>query len=115
MRLGEIDGDLRRRHRIARKGDQGRPLEKRRDRSDVAAFESDLGEAVLRDLHARASLLHLPTQSLHLGDRQAGIMSNDDDLGGLEDLAKGRDELAFCRAIQELSPVGGPSCTEPPG
>ncbi len=26
-------------------------------------------------------------------------MSNNDDLGGFEDLAKGRDELAFCRAI----------------
>jgi hypothetical protein len=27
-------------------------------------------------------------------------MSNDDDLGGLEDLAKSADKLSFCRAIQ---------------
>src|ERR1700691_862388 len=37
-------------------------------------------------------------------------MSNDDDLGGLKDLAKGRDELALCRAFHQLSPVGGPFC-----
>jgi hypothetical protein len=36
-------------------------------------------------------------------------MSDDDDLGGLEDLAKGGDGLAFSRAIQKLSPVGGSS------
>jgi hypothetical protein len=41
-------------------------------------------------------------------------MRNDDDLGGLEDLAKGRDHFALCRAIHELSPVGGPFA-EPPG
>ena len=86
--LGEIDGNLGRRDRIAGEGDQGRPLQQGRDRGDVAAFKSDLGEAVFRDLHARASLLHLPTQNLHLGDRKAGIMSNDNDIGGLEDLAK---------------------------
>jgi hypothetical protein len=50
-------------------------------------------------------------------------MSNDDDLGGLEDAAKGRDLLAFCRAFHQLSPVGDPAeetaglmpCTLPPG
>ena len=42
-------------------------------------------------------------------------MSDDDDLGGLEDLAKGGDELTFCRAIHQLSPVGGPMLAEPPG
>jgi hypothetical protein len=35
-------------------------------------------------------------------------MSNDDDPGGLEELAKHRHEFALCRAIQKLSPVGGP-------
>src|SRR5580700_7911690 len=40
-------------------------------------------------------------------------MSNHDDLGGFEHLAKGRHELAFCRAIQNLSPVGGPLCGPP--
>jgi hypothetical protein len=35
-------------------------------------------------------------------------MSHDDDLGGLKDLSKRRDELAFCRAFHQLSPVGGP-------
>jgi hypothetical protein len=43
-----------------------------------------------------------------LGYGQAGIVSDDDDLGGLEDLAKGANELALCRAIHQLSPVGGP-------
>jgi hypothetical protein len=42
-------------------------------------------------------------------------MSDHNDLGGLEDLAKDRDHLAFCRAIQKLSPVGGPPCERPPG
>jgi hypothetical protein len=40
-------------------------------------------------------------------------MSNDDDLGAFEHLAKGRHELAFCRAIQNLSPLGGPLCGPP--
>ena len=35
-------------------------------------------------------------------------MRNDDYLGGFENLAKGCDQLAFCCAIQKLSPVGGP-------
>jgi hypothetical protein len=42
-------------------------------------------------------------------------MSNDDDLGGLEDLAKGRDLLSFCRAFHQLSPVGRFPLKEPPG
>ena len=37
-------------------------------------------------------------------------MSDDNDFGGLEDRPKSRDGLAFCRAFQKLSPVGGPSC-----
>jgi hypothetical protein len=41
-------------------------------------------------------------------------MSNDDDLGGLKNLAKARDLLSFCRAFHQLSPVGSP-LTEPPG
>ena len=91
------------------------PLSRERDRGDVGAFKSDLGEAILRDLHGGARLLHLPTQSLHLGDREAGIVSNDDDVGGLEDLAKARDLLSFCRAFHQLSPVGGPLLTEAAG
>ncbi len=41
-------------------------------------------------------------------------MSNDDHLGGFENLAKGADQLAFCRAVHVLSPVGGP-LRKPPG
>ena len=55
------------------------------------------------------------TQILHLGHRQAGIVSNDNDLGGLEDLSKGADEFALCRAIHQLSPVGGPTFAEAAG
>src|SRR4051812_34413728 len=74
--LGKVDGDLGRRHRVARIGDHGRPLEQGHDGGDVRAIESDLGEAVFRDLHAGARLLHLPSQSLHLGHREAGIVSD---------------------------------------
>jgi len=42
-------------------------------------------------------------------------MSHDDDLGGLEDLAKDRDLLSFYRAFHQLSPVGGFPLEEPPG
>jgi hypothetical protein len=35
-------------------------------------------------------------------------MSNDDDLGGLKNIAKARDLLSFYRAFHQLSPVGGP-------
>src|SRR5438067_7451357 len=44
-------------------------LQQGTDGRDVGAFESDLGEAVLRDLHGSAGLPHLLAQLLHLGDR----------------------------------------------
>ena len=68
-------------------------------RGDVRAFESDLGEAVLGDLHGGASLLHLLAQILHLGDGQAGIVGHDDHPGGLEDLLEDADELLLFRSI----------------
>jgi hypothetical protein len=37
----------------------------------------------------------LPAQCLHLGDREARIMRNDDHFGGFENLTKGRNELTF--------------------
>src|SRR6516225_11010690 len=40
-------------------------------------------------------------------------MRNNDDLGGFENLAKDSNKLAFCCAIQKLSPVGGPPCGSP--
>ena len=97
--LGESHGGLGRRHRIARIGDQGRPLEKGADRGDVRAFESNLGEAVLGDLNARASLPHLLAQTLHLGDRQAGIVRHDDHRSLRKDLVKRRDRLLLLRSI----------------
>src|SRR5581483_12458641 len=82
-------------------------LEQGRDGGSVGAFKSDFGETVLRDLHGGARLLHLHAQSLHLGDREAGVMSDDDDVRGLEDLVERRDELLFFRSIHsKLSPVG---------
>ena len=71
VRLGEVGGDLGRSNRIARIGDQGRTLEQGDDHRCVGAFESDLGETVLGDLHRRARLPHLLAQSLHLGDVEA--------------------------------------------
>ena len=80
------------------------------------AFKSDLGEAVLRDLHGGARLLHLPAQSLHLGHGEAGIVSDDDDLRGLEDLAERRRRARFFSARStQLSPVGGPFIAEAAG
>ena len=72
--LGAATGSL-------RIGQQRRALQKGPDRGDVRAFESDLGEAVLGDLHGGAGLPHLRTQLLHVGDREAGIVSDDDDAG----------------------------------
>src|ERR1700680_1437263 len=66
--LGEVDGDLRCRHRIARVGDHRRSLEQGRDVRGIRAFESLLGEAVLRDFDAGTLRLHLPTQGRHLRD-----------------------------------------------
>ena len=40
-------------------------------------------------------------------------MRNDDYLGGFKDLAKGCNKLAFCCAIQKLSPAGGPPFGSP--
>src|SRR5690606_7718840 len=66
------------------------------------------GETVLRDLHRRTRLLHLLTQVLHLSHGEAGIVSNDRDAGGLEDLVQRFDRLFFCRSFHsKLSPVGG--------
>src|SRR5580704_15829024 len=109
VRLGKVDGDLRRRDRIAGRDDHRRPLEQGRDGRDVGAIKSNLGETVLRDLHGCARVLRLPTQSLHLRHREAGIVSNDDDARGLEGRVERADQLAFCRSIHcKLFPVGDP-------
>src|SRR5215475_3169331 len=74
----------------------------------VGPFNSNFGETVLRDLHRGARLLHLHTQLLHLGHGEAGIVSNDRDARGLEDLVELFDRLFFCRSFHsKLSPVGG--------
>src|SRR5215470_14199240 len=104
--LGEVGGDLCRSDRIARIGDHGRPLQQGDDRGCVSAVESDLGEPVLGDLHRRARLLHLPAQVLHLGHREARILSDDHDVGALEDTVERRDELFLSRSIHsKLFPV----------
>ena len=107
VRLGEVGGDLGRANRIARIGDHGRSLQQGTDAGNVRAFKSDLGEAVLGDLHRCASLPGLLAQDLHLGNREAGIVSHDDGVGGLEDLLQLRHLLGFCRSFHKLSPVGG--------
>src|SRR5262245_29745105 len=108
VRLGEFDGNLRRRDRILGSSDHGRPLQKGTDGGDVSAFKSNFGETVLRDLHRCASLPHLRTQLLHLGDGEAGIVGHDGNVRGLEDLVERYDRVLFCRSFHsKLSPVGG--------
>ena len=95
MPLGKVDGDLRRSYRSPEKAMMVGPLSRDAIEADVAAFKSDLGQAVFRDLHAGARQLHLLAQILHLDDREAGIVSDDDDVGGLEDLPHRGHLLAF--------------------
>ena len=71
----------------------------RPDGRDVRAFESDLGEAVLRDLDGGTGLLHLRAQLLHVGDREASIVGHDDHARVREHAVERRDELAFCCSI----------------
>lgn len=109
VRLGEFDGNFRRRHRIAGCSDHSRPLQQGADGCDVGAFKSNFGETVLRNLHRGARLLHLLAQLLHLGNGEAGIVSDDRDAGGLEQTIQRFDRLFFCRSFHsKLSPVGGP-------
>ena len=56
VRLGVGDRHLRRRHRIARKGDRRRPGEQRRQPGELRAFESATREPVLGHLEAGAAL-----------------------------------------------------------
>ena len=79
--------------------DQGRPLEQGADRSDVRAFERNLGEAVLGDLNVGACLPHLLAQTLHLGDRQAGIVRHDHDRRLGEDVVQSRDGFCLFRFV----------------
>ena len=58
-----------------------------------------------------AGLLRLLAQDLHLADGEAGIVSHDDGVGGLEDPLQLRHLLRFCRAFHKLSPVGGEDMT----
>lgn len=67
--------------------------------SDFGAFESALGETVLRDLHSGTLLLHLPAQCRHLGNGETGIVSDHDRLGGLEDPLQRRDLLLLFRSV----------------
>ena len=61
----------------------------------VRAFESELGEAVLGDLHAGTGVPHLGPEGRHVGDGETGIVGHDDRPGVLEHLVQRRDELAF--------------------
>src|SRR5262249_54372850 len=70
-----------------------------RDRGVIRAIESDLGEAVFGDLHGGARLLHLPSQNLHLGHGEAGIVSDDDDVRGLEHGLERVGEVLLFRSI----------------
>ena len=118
VRLGEIDGHLRRRHRIAREGDHGRPLEQGRDGGGVGVLESDLARRFFATFTCAPRLLHLLAQSLHLGDGEAGIVSHHHDVRGLEDPAQFGDGLRFCRSIHcKLFPVWrfARVMREPPG
>src|SRR4029077_18003872 len=75
-------------------------------------------ETVFRDLHLRTRLLHLLTQSLHLGNGEAGIVSHHHNVRGLEDPAQVGDGLSFCRSIHcKLFPVWRLArvTREPPG
>src|SRR5262249_62365423 len=84
-------------------------LEQRDHHGCVRAFESDLGETVFGDLHGGARLLHLLAQGLHLDDREAGIVSDDNGVGVLEDTVHFRDELFLSRSIHcKLFPVWRP-------
>jgi hypothetical protein len=69
------------------------------DGRDVRAFESDLGEAVLRDLHGGAGLLHLRPQLVHVGDREALVVGHDDHARVRKHAVERRDELAFCCSV----------------
>jgi hypothetical protein len=80
-------------------GDQGRPLEKRADRGDVRAFESNLGEAVLGDPNVRPGLPHLLAQTLHLGHGQAGILRHHHHRSLGEDFVQGSDGFLLFRSI----------------
>src|SRR5262249_44655736 len=63
-------------------------------------------ETVLRDLHFGPGLLHLLAQSLHLGNSEARIVSDDDHGGVLEDTVERGDELLLSRSIHcKLFPV----------
>ena len=55
----------------------------------------------------RARLLHLLAQILHLGDGEAGIVSHDDDVGGLEDPVQLGDAPLLPLVPLKLSPVCG--------
>jgi hypothetical protein len=91
--------NLRSRNRVAGIGQQRRPPEQGTDGSDIRAFESDLREAVLRNLHGGTDLLHLATKLLHVGNREACIVGHDDNARALEHLVERRDEISFCRSV----------------
>src|SRR4029077_2387872 len=56
-----------------------------------------------------SGLLHLPAQVLHLGHGEAGIVSNDHDIGVLEDTIEFRDQLLLSRSFHcKLFPVWRP-------
>ena len=120
--LGEVVGDLGRSHGITRIGHHRRPLQQGHDHGCAGTFKRNLGETVFRDLHLGARLLHLPAQVLHLRNGEAQIVSNDHDIGILEDTIEVRDQLLLSRSIHcKLFPVWRPSsrsgtagCDQPP-
>ena len=54
---------------------------------------------------------HLLAQLLHLGDREAGIVSDDDDVGGLEDPVQRLDGRFLFRSIHVGTLFGWRPCS----
>src|SRR5579871_5926499 len=109
VRIGVADRHLRGSHRIGRIGDRRWPLEERRQLGELRAFESATSEPILRHFEAGTGLPHLPPKVRHFGDRQAGLLSHDDQLRLGQDVMQGVDQLLLLRSVHLSSPMPGPS------
>src|SRR5690348_9383057 len=107
--IGELDGHLRRGHRVPRESDRGGSGEHRRQLLEFRALECTAREPVLGHFEVGARRTHLTPQVRHFLDRHAGLVGDDDAGGVRQRLLQRGDQLLF------LCPVHSPSPTVIPG
>ena len=95
---------LRRRDRVGRIGDCGRPLEQTFQAFVLRAFQSALCQPILSDFVAGPCTPHLAPKIAHFGHRESRLLGDDHQIGVAQGILQSSDQLLFARSVHCSSP-----------